>query len=73
MVTSVRRIRDIRPQGYKTFSMLNSVAHKILNAHKYKKYQEIRLFRLIRQIFLCIRCRNPIMQQSSDTAYQSSG
>ena len=25
-----------RPRGYKTFSMLNSVEHKILNAHKYK-------------------------------------
>ena len=24
--------------------MLNSVKHEILNAHKYKKYQEIRLF-----------------------------
>ena len=27
---------QIRPQGYKTFSMLNSVEHEILNAHKYK-------------------------------------
>ena len=24
------------PRGYKTFSMLNSVEHEILNAHKYK-------------------------------------
>ena len=24
------------PQGYKTFSMLNSAEHEILNAHKYK-------------------------------------
>ena len=31
-------------QGYKTFFMLNSVEHEILNAHKYKKNQEIRLF-----------------------------
>ena len=23
------------PRGYKTFSMLNSVEHEILNAHKY--------------------------------------
>ena len=30
-----------RPRGYKTFLMLNSVEHEILNAHKYKKYQEI--------------------------------
>ena len=31
-------------RGYKTFYMLNSVEHEILNAHKYKKYQEIQLF-----------------------------
>ena len=30
--------------GYKTFFMLNSIEHEILNAHKYKKYQEIQLF-----------------------------
>ena len=29
-------------RGYKTFFMLNSVEHEILNAHKYKKNQEIR-------------------------------
>ena len=34
----------IRPRGYKTFFMLNSVEHEILSAHKYKKYQDIRLF-----------------------------
>ena len=34
----------VGPRGYKTFSMLNSVEHEILNAHKYKKYQEVRLF-----------------------------
>ena len=33
-----------RPRGYKTFFLLNSVEHEILNAHKYKKYQEIRSF-----------------------------
>ena len=33
-----------RARGYKTFFMLNSVEHEILNAHKYKKYQEIQLF-----------------------------
>ena len=32
-----------RPRGYKTFFVLNSTEHEILNAHKYKKYQEIRL------------------------------
>ena len=35
---------DCWPRGYKTFFVLNSVEHEILNAHKYKKYQEIRLF-----------------------------
>ena len=34
----------IGPRGYKTFLMHNSVEHELLNAHKYKKYQEIRLF-----------------------------
>ena len=32
------------PRGYKTFFVLNSVEHEILNAHKHKKYQEIRHF-----------------------------
>ena len=31
-------------RGYKTFFMLNSVEHEILNAHKYEKYLEIELF-----------------------------
>ena len=33
------RVVDIdvtRPRGYKTFVMLNSVEHEILNVHKYK-------------------------------------
>ena len=33
-----------RSRGHKTFFMLNSVEHEILNAYKYKKYQEIQLF-----------------------------
>ena len=31
-------------RDFKTFFMLNSVEHEILNADKYKKYQEIQLF-----------------------------
>ena len=31
-----------------------------------------RCLRYVRQIFLYIRCHNPIMQQYSDIAYQSS-
>ena len=34
----------IRPRGYKTFSMLNSVEHETLNAHKCKKYHKIQRF-----------------------------
>ena len=30
------RLRSIRPREYKTFFMLNSVEHEILNAHMYK-------------------------------------
>ena len=33
-----------RPRGHKTFFMLNIDEHVILNAHKYKKYQENRHF-----------------------------
>ena len=32
-----------RPRGYKTFSMLNSAEHEILNTHQYKKNHEIQL------------------------------
>ena len=35
---------ELWARGYKTFFMLNSGEHEILNAHKYKKYQEIQLF-----------------------------
>ena len=30
----------IRPRGYKTFFMLNSAEHEILNAHKHKHYKK---------------------------------
>ena len=43
------------PRGYKTFFMLNSVENEILNAHKYKKYQEIRLF----QAEISLKCYFP--------------
>ena len=36
--------RDTRPRGCKTFFMLNSDEHGILNVNKYKKYQEIRYY-----------------------------
>ena len=31
--------RITRPRGYKTFFVLNSAEHEILNTHQYKKYQ----------------------------------
>ena len=34
-----------RPRGYKTFFMLNSVEHEILNAHKYRKIKKFGLFK----------------------------
>ena len=34
----------IKPRGYKTFSMLNSVEHEISNAHKYKIIKKFSLF-----------------------------
>ena len=32
------------PRGYKTFYLLNSVEHEILNAHKYKNIKKFGLF-----------------------------
>ena len=37
-------IKVIRPRGYKTFSMLKSVEHAILNAHKYKNIEKLSIF-----------------------------
>ena len=34
-----------RPRGYKTFFMLNSTEHEILNAHKYKNIKKFDLFK----------------------------
>ena len=33
------------PRGYKTFFVLNSVEHEILNAHKYKTIKKFGLFK----------------------------
>ena len=33
------------PRGYKTFFVLNSVEHEILNAHKYKNTKKFGLFK----------------------------
>ena len=34
----------VRPRGYKTFFMLNSVEHEILNAYKYKNIKKFGFF-----------------------------
>ena len=34
----------IRPRGYKTFFLLNSVEHEILNAHKYRNIKKFGFF-----------------------------
>ena len=34
-----------RPRGYKTFFVLNSVEHEILNAHMYKNIKKFGLFK----------------------------
>ena len=33
-----------RPRGYKTFFVLNSVEHEILNVHKYRNIKKFGLF-----------------------------
>ena len=35
---------NLLARGYKTFFMLNSVEHEILNAHKYKNINALQLF-----------------------------
>ena len=35
----------IWPRGYKTFFVLNSVEHEILNAHKYKNIKKFGIFK----------------------------
>ena len=34
-----------RPRGYKTFFVLNSIVHEIINAHKYKNIKKFGFFR----------------------------
>ena len=41
---SVSCYRVSRPWGYKTFFMLNSIEHEILNAHKYKNIKKFSFF-----------------------------
>ena len=43
--SSLRR-KVNRPRGYKTFFVLNSVEHEILNAHKYKNIKKFGIFKV---------------------------
>ena len=43
MPTSYRE--ETWPRGYKTFFVLNSVEHEILNAHKYENIKKFGLFK----------------------------
>ena len=36
---------ETRPRGYKTFFVLNSVEHEILDAHKYKNIKKFGIFK----------------------------
>ena len=40
-----KKKQPIRPRGYKTFFMLNSVKHEILNVHKYKNIEKFGFFK----------------------------
>ena len=43
------------PRGYKTFFMLNSIGHEILNAHKYKNIKKFSFFQtqISRECYFC--------------------
>ena len=41
---SSTRVAKNRARGYKTFFMLNSIEHEILNAHKYKNIKKFSFF-----------------------------
>ena len=36
--------KENRPRGYKTFFVLNSVEHEILNVHKYDNIKKFNIF-----------------------------
>ena len=45
-ISAISQYDIARPRGYKTFSMLNSVEHEILNAHKNKNIKKFGLFKV---------------------------
>ena len=44
------------PRGYKTFSMLNSAEHEIINAHKFKSIKKISIFQAHISLECCFSC-----------------
>ena len=51
----------IWPRGYKTFFVLNSAEHEILNAHKYKNIKKFGLFKA-RLILECYFSRSYMLK-----------
>ena len=45
-----------RPRGYKTFFVLNSVEHEILNTHKYEHIKKFSIFQDQNAIFPAHKC-----------------
>ena len=39
-----KAVTELWPRGYKTFFVLNSIEHEILNAHKYKNIKKFGFF-----------------------------
>ena len=40
LIPNTQNVCRTRPRGYKTFFVLNSIEHEILNAHKYKNIKK---------------------------------
>ena len=56
--------KEIRLRGYKIFSMLNSLEHDILNAHKYKNIKKLSVFQAqisLECYFMLITVKMPII------------
>ena len=55
--------KQTRPRGYKTFFVLNSVEHEILNAHKYKNIKKFGIFKAQ----LSLECYFPLIHVKMPT------
>ena len=59
-MTKIRAVT--RPQGYKTFYMLNSAEHEILNAHMHKHMKKFSIF----QARMSLECYYPCSYLSAE-------